>query len=793
MAFTPQTPEEQRRSARKSAAIGLGGLGALGVAYHKANKYSEAKMKEMFGDDFFTGGAARPGFRRPSNVDEGGGTMEEKMAYRAKRDTGPEGDIARRKLDQIKRARAEAEGKTFRARVKKGFSGFVSKVAGFFKKKPIAKVAMLMSAREELQSIIALDATGSDYAMAGISGYAGLKAIHASTPRLLGKQRFYHGTSKQNAEKIIKEGLDPEMGGKNGASAHVGSSSYVKNSTGHVHVTPSKRVAAAFSHLHGSGAGKGDPKQALAMLKGALLGTAGPGAIVSGHLDYDRFQRDFHLDPDMGGGQAYRTKTKIGTESIGSSVTKGVSAGSIAKYVKANPGRFAAGAGLAAAGGAGLAYGASRLLGKKPVSNMSAADELDSIIQLAAWTRKEGKSRSGGLNEKGRKSYERENPGSDLKAPSKEAGNPRRASFCARMSGMKKKLTSSKTANDPDSRINKSLKAWNCSAREELNTILFAKKGGDYKRHWSQKKTDRKGKKKCADCGETPCECHTYSAREELDVIRFGLMDKLKNIFKKPKPQMASPEALKKAGIQVFEPQKMNVEKFEPQKMNVEKFTPKRFGEFSARDQLDEIQFGYDLFGRAARAGAKNATVAAKGYANISRGYRASVVAAMKNPESFGKHSAQHWGEASAENIGMAKQMIGIGKNLRKEARQKLIRDSAITAGTLGATGAGIAYANRKRELSAREELGLSVRDQLNTILMGVDVRPRDPMGRYDQAEDGAPNPQHMKVVYAAPQEQAPPSITGKNMGKLAAGGAAFMGGGMALQHLIEKLKKLKK
>ena len=80
----------------------------------------------------------------------------------------------------------------------------------------------------------------------------------------------------------------------------------------------------------------------------------------------------------------------------------------------------------------------------------------------AAWTKKSGKSESGGLNEKGRKSYERENPGSDLKAPSKKVGNPRRASFCARMKGMKKKLTSSKTANDPDSRINKSLRAWNC-------------------------------------------------------------------------------------------------------------------------------------------------------------------------------------------------------------------------------------------------------------------------------------------------------------------------------------------
>jgi hypothetical protein len=84
------------------------------------------------------------------------------------------------------------------------------------------------------------------------------------------------------------------------------------------------------------------------------------------------------------------------------------------------------------------------------------------IEEGAAWTKKSGKSESGGLNEKGRKSYERENPGSDLKAPSKKVGNPRRASFCARMKGMKKKLTSSKTANDPDSRINKSLRAWNC-------------------------------------------------------------------------------------------------------------------------------------------------------------------------------------------------------------------------------------------------------------------------------------------------------------------------------------------
>lgn len=84
------------------------------------------------------------------------------------------------------------------------------------------------------------------------------------------------------------------------------------------------------------------------------------------------------------------------------------------------------------------------------------------ISEGAAWTRKEGQNKEGGLNEKGRRSYEKENPGSDLKAPSKKVGNPRRASFCARMQGMKKKLTSKETANDPNSRINKSLRAWNC-------------------------------------------------------------------------------------------------------------------------------------------------------------------------------------------------------------------------------------------------------------------------------------------------------------------------------------------
>tara|TARA_R100000353_G_C6393443_1_gene165471 strand:+ start:276 stop:539 length:264 start_codon:yes stop_codon:yes gene_type:complete len=87
------------------------------------------------------------------------------------------------------------------------------------------------------------------------------------------------------------------------------------------------------------------------------------------------------------------------------------------------------------------------------------------MAKTPAWQRKAGKNPKGGLNAKGRASYNKRT-GGNLKPP---APNPkskkdkaRRKSFCARMKGMKKKLTSAKTRNDPNSRINKALRAWNC-------------------------------------------------------------------------------------------------------------------------------------------------------------------------------------------------------------------------------------------------------------------------------------------------------------------------------------------
>jgi len=82
-----------------------------------------------------------------------------------------------------------------------------------------------------------------------------------------------------------------------------------------------------------------------------------------------------------------------------------------------------------------------------------------------AWTRKEGQNPEGGLNAKGRRSYKGgklKPPVSAKQAKRSPAAAARRKSFCARMSGMRAKLTSAKTRNDPNSRINKALRKWDC-------------------------------------------------------------------------------------------------------------------------------------------------------------------------------------------------------------------------------------------------------------------------------------------------------------------------------------------
>jgi len=85
-------------------------------------------------------------------------------------------------------------------------------------------------------------------------------------------------------------------------------------------------------------------------------------------------------------------------------------------------------------------------------------------VASEAWQRKEGKNAKGGLNEKGRKSYEKAHPGSDLKAPVKSGDNPRRASFLARMGNMP---GPEHTINGKPTRLLLSLQAWGASSKAD--------------------------------------------------------------------------------------------------------------------------------------------------------------------------------------------------------------------------------------------------------------------------------------------------------------------------------------
>jgi len=87
------------------------------------------------------------------------------------------------------------------------------------------------------------------------------------------------------------------------------------------------------------------------------------------------------------------------------------------------------------------------------------------MAKTPAWTRKEGKSEKGGLNAKGRASYNKANPGKPgLKPPAPNPKNEkdaaRRKSFCARSAGQAKMFPDA--AKDPNSRLRKARKAWNC-------------------------------------------------------------------------------------------------------------------------------------------------------------------------------------------------------------------------------------------------------------------------------------------------------------------------------------------
>jgi hypothetical protein len=104
--------------------------------------------------------------------------------------------------------------------------------------------------------------------------------------------------------------------------------------------------------------------------------------------------------------------------------------------------------------------------------------------------------RVGGMSKKSVSVYRREHPGSHIQTavttkPSKlkkgSKAAKRRASFCARMRGMKKHRTGAKTARDPNSNINKSLRRWHCESIEQLQElVMIAEQKINEAKNWKQ-------------------------------------------------------------------------------------------------------------------------------------------------------------------------------------------------------------------------------------------------------------------------------------------------------------------
>ena len=183
-------------------------------------------------------------------------------------------------------------------------------------------------------------------------------------------------------------------------------------------------------------------------------------------------------------------------------------------------------------------------LTKRPINYIDLSELADeqSVAEGENWSKHNNK-RAGGMSKKSVASYRRSHPGSKIQTavttkPSKlkkgSKAAARRKSFCARMRGMKKHRTGAKTANDPNSNINKSLRRWHCESIEELNELVLLAEA------WSQKykssincshpkgfsqKAHCAGKKKhnesiememvCEDCGM--CETHGDHTSDTLD------------------------------------------------------------------------------------------------------------------------------------------------------------------------------------------------------------------------------------------------------------------------------------
>ena len=308
-------------------------------------------------------------------------------------------------------------------------------------------------------------------------------------------------------------------------------------------------------------------------------------------------------------------------------------------------------------------------ISKKQLKKNLTSNEKDEKIthsESAAWQRKEGKRESGGLNQKGVDSYRRENPGSKLKTavttkPSKlkkgsKAAN-RRKSFCARMGGMKKRLTSAKTARDPDSRINKALRKWNCSYEPQGEMIAERQKDSDNQRLSQERGRSNYGKASIRNVR------HTGEGGNAADPAeRLVAMDKRHKAHKEKR-------GVKTKGIKEAKKPMVKVKLKDPSKIKV-KVTDIGPGgkEYVRKNEMDEAtrykkEKGYDKGGTKKPSGKKDLALSAV-VSMIRKKHGKSAIIGQ------GSRQQKKVKGAKSSTVGKYKKAADEKKQLKKDAKE---------------------------------------------------------------------------------------------------------------------------
>jgi hypothetical protein len=182
---------------------------------------------------------------------------------------------------------------------------------------------------------------------------AGAIGLNMSRPNIAGYHKVYHGTSKSNAEKILREGyIDPKKGGINGASANAkgytdgNKANFMNNSKGKAYFTKNKLVAHVFGH-HASGGEIGK----------TLKSKMPHNMYVKSKIDVDH--DNAHLSPEKRKSYAAHTNKKINVGKQYNFATKN----NMKRYLKSGSGkvRFAKGLGQATLGSVALYMAAKKL------------------------------------------------------------------------------------------------------------------------------------------------------------------------------------------------------------------------------------------------------------------------------------------------------------------------------------------------------------------------------------------------------------------------------------------------